>query len=135
MESNPNQNNSKVELFFNFLNKYGQNTLQLVIIGILCYFISLFQSQNDGKNQQVLAEVAARETVINELKKERQTWVDSTEIYRKQLNSVIKIIAATELTIKQKPDEDKILKKYNALSDSLSYAVFMQRYGKEFLPN
>jgi hypothetical protein len=122
-------------LFFNFLNKYGQNTLQLVIIGILCYFISLFQSQNDGKNQQVLAEVAARETVINELKKERQTWVDSTEIYRKQLKSVIKIIAATELTIKQKPDEDKILKKYNALSDSLSYAVFMQRYGKEFLPN
>ncbi len=135
MESNPNQNNSKVELFFNFLNKYGQNTLQLVIIGILCYLISLYQSQNDGKNQQVLAEVAAKETVINELKKERQTWVDSTEIYRKHLNSVIKIIAATELTIKQKPDEDKILKKYNALSDSLSYVVFMQRYGKEFLPN
>jgi hypothetical protein len=135
VESNPNQNNSKVELFFNFLNKYGQNTLQLVIIGILCYLISLYQSQNDGKNQQVLAEVAAKETVINELKKERQTWVDSTEIYRKHLNSVIKIIAATELTIKQKPDEDKILKKYNALSDSLSYVVFMQRYGKEFLPN
>jgi hypothetical protein len=135
VESNPNQNNSKVELFFNFLNKYGQNTFQLVIIGILCYLISLYQSQNDGKIQQVLTEVAARETVINELKKERQTWVDSTEIYRKQLNSVIKIIAATELTIKQKPDEDKILKKYNALSDSLSYVVFMQRYGKEFLPH
>jgi hypothetical protein len=99
----------------------------LALLGAGFYFRK-YQSQKDAV---VVAKADVRDEQITELQKVIAAKTDSIMLISSERDDFIKLIIAQESQLKKnKPNDEKIIKTYQSLSDSAAHAMFLERYTK-----
>jgi hypothetical protein len=99
----------------------------LALLGAGFYFRK-YQSQKDAV---VLAKADVRDEQITELQTVIAAKTDSIMLISGERDDFIKLIIAQESQLKKnKPNDEKIIKTYQSLSDSAAHAMFLERYTK-----
>jgi hypothetical protein len=99
----------------------------LALLGAGFYFRK-YQSQKDAV---VLAKADVRDEQITELQTVIAAKTDSIMLISSERDDFIKLIIAQESQLKKnKPNDEKIIKTYQSLSDSAAHAMFLERYTK-----
>jgi hypothetical protein len=83
------------------------------------------------KDAVVLAKADVRDEQITELQTVIAAKTDSIMLISSERDDFIKLIIAQESQLKKnKPNDEKIIKTYQSLSDSAAHAMFLERYTK-----
>jgi hypothetical protein len=99
----------------------------LALLGAGFYFRK-YQSQKDAV---VVAKADVRDEQITELQTVIAAKTDSIMLISSERDDFIKLIIAQESQLKKnKPNDEKIIKTYQSLSDSAAHAMFLERYTK-----
>ncbi|CAN1521558.1 hypothetical protein MCERE19_01092 [Spirosomataceae bacterium] len=99
----------------------------LALLGAGFYFRK-YQSQKDAV---VVAKADVRDEQITELQTVIAAKTDSIILISSERDDFIKLIIAQESQLKKnKPNDEKIIKTYQSLSDSAAHAMFLERYTK-----
>ena len=99
----------------------------LALLGAGFYFRK-YQSQKDAV---VVAKADVRDEQITELRTVIAAKTDSIMLISSERDDFIKLIIAQESQLKKnKPNDEKIIKTYQSLSDSAAHAMFLERYTK-----
>lgn len=99
------------------------------MLGLLLLFSVGSYQYTSIKMEKVEQEAVNRQIKIQELKTYKASMLDSLEFYREENRKLIKLIAVQEKSIKSRPNEKEILKKYRSMDDSTAIAIFRKRYG------
>jgi hypothetical protein len=99
----------------------------LALLGAGFYFRK-YQSQKDAV---VVAKADVRDEQITELQTVIAAKTDSIMLISSERDDFLKLIIAQESQLKKnKPNDEKIIKTYQSLSDSAAHAMFLERYTK-----
>jgi hypothetical protein len=90
-----------------------------------------FRKYGGQKDAVVVAKADVRDEQITELQTVIAAKTDSIMLISSERDDFIKLIIAQESQLKKnKPNDEKIIKTYQSLSDSAAHAMFLERYTK-----
>ncbi len=110
------------------------NSLKIgLFVGLLALLGAGFYFRKYGgqKDAVVVAKADVRDEQITELQTVIAAKTDSIMLISSERDDFIKLIIAQESQLKKnKPNDEKIIKTYQSLSDSAAHAMFLERYTK-----
>ena len=101
-----------------------------VVILILLTFLQFVIQISKVKQLEKVQEVNLNNQIeIARLQSVKVSMTDSIVYYRSEIAKIQKLIIAQELSLKNPPNENKVLHKYTSLTDADAARMFSERYG------